>query len=568
MTPKIATEIIARDKTASGFAAAEQRAKGFASKTRGHIEKSGLATVGKQLDGLSKLRGVDFSGGRLGTSLQQIARSTSDVASGFQAAGEKVAGFGAMGEDAISGFGGAIAMTALRLASLGTVIAGLGAGVYMFGDKYAKSAAELDRSSKTIGMAAQDLQGLRAAGEQAGISADAATAGIDGFARSLYDLRSGRNNAGVGVLERYGKALKYTKEGAVDTTQALYDLADIVSLQKDPQVQRAVAEQFGAGALLPLLRQGSAAIRAKSKDFTGSFAAYSDQQISEGAATAEQSTRFKQRLAGLEKVAGVADMGITSRLAKSGIAALDLGSRLVDPAKHPKKPGFLDDPLGALKNGALEIEHSAEDLAHRGLEAGRHLIEGGERAAQAIVGAARASGGRGGLPQQATAFFQALGYTPAQARGMTAGAYAESGLNPTAVNPKSGAFGIGQWLGSRKAELFKRYGTNPSFDDQLAFMGWELLHSERRAGSAIAQTDEASDAMETYVRRFMRPAPGAETSGDIARGGKFLGAPAAAGAKTQVEITLKGAPAGTVTRVTPAADADVSMAVTRGMDGP
>jgi hypothetical protein len=40
----------------------------------------------------------------------------------------------------------------------------------------------------------------------------------------------------------------------------------------------------------------------------------------------------------------------------------------------------------------------------------------------------------------------------------------ESSLNPGAVNKTSGAYGIAQWLGSRKKSLFSKYGKNPTFD--------------------------------------------------------------------------------------------------------
>lgn len=62
----------------------------------------------------------------------------------------------------------------------------------------------------------------------------------------------------------------------------------------------------------------------------------------------------------------------------------------------------------------------------------------------------------------------------------------ESRGGPSSVNPRSGAFGIAQWLGSRLPPI--RGNTN--FDAQLAYVVQELNGSESRAGNVLrtAQT--------------------------------------------------------------------------------
>lgn len=124
--------------------------------------------------------------------------------------------------------------------------------------------------------------------------------------------------------------------------------------------------------------------------------------------------------------------------------------------------------------------------------------------------------------QQVAAYFQSHGFTREHAQGIAAGMFAESRFNAGAVNPTSGAFGIGQWLGARKAELFRRYGPNPSLGQQLEFMLWEMTNTEKRAGGAIRGQTSARGALEAYVRDFMRPGPG--TAGDLARGAQYLSA--------------------------------------------
>src|SRR5258708_40337005 len=92
---------------------------------------------------------------------------------------------------------------------------------------------------------------------------------------------------------------------------------------------------------------------------------------------------------------------------------------------------------------------------------------------------------------------------------MPAGAAAESRLTPTAVNPTSGAFGIGQWLGPRKADLFRRYGRKPTLDQQLEFMLWELTNSEAGAGVSIKGAASPQAALRAYIGQCTRPGRGA-----------------------------------------------------------
>ncbi|NBW08592.1 MAG: hypothetical protein EBR82_11265 [Caulobacteraceae bacterium] len=132
--------------------------------------------------------------------------------------------------------------------------------------------------------------------------------------------------------------------------------------------------------------------------------------------------------------------------------------------------------------------------------------------------------GRGGAERfgHIVKFFTDRGYGQDVARGIAAGIYAESnGGDPKAVNPKSGAYGIGQWLGSRQRELFKRYGPDPTLMQQLEFMNWELKGGDQ-GGAAVRSARGEQAVLDAYIRKFMRPAAGPETTGDIERGQRAL----------------------------------------------
>lgn len=108
------------------------------------------------------------------------------------------------------------------------------------------------------------------------------------------------------------------------------------------------------------------------------------------------------------------------------------------------------------------------------------------------------------------------------ARGVAAGIEAESRSSHTIVNDSSGAFGLGQWLGPRKRELFRRYGSRPTREQQLEFLAWELRGGDH-GGAAVLAARSEQEALNAYIRRFMRPAEGAETTGDLRRGMAALG---------------------------------------------
>lgn len=114
------------------------------------------------------------------------------------------------------------------------------------------------------------------------------------------------------------------------------------------------------------------------------------------------------------------------------------------------------------------------------------------------------------------------GLTEAQARGVAAGIHAESGGRIDAVNPASGAYGIGQWLGPRRDALVGKYGQRPSLDQQLDHLVSELRGGDKGGPKVLAQTDEAA-VLQAYIRDFMRPAAGRETDRDLARGMAALG---------------------------------------------
>lgn len=106
-----------------------------------------------------------------------------------------------------------------------------------------------------------------------------------------------------------------------------------------------------------------------------------------------------------------------------------------------------------------------------------------------------------------------LGIDPKAASGIVGGLMLESGgnttdISPTAKNPNSGSYGIGQWLGSRKDELMafaEETGGDPNdLDTQISFLIHELKGSENGALQEILKAqspDEAGRLADQFYER-------------------------------------------------------------------
>jgi hypothetical protein len=165
--------------------------------------------------------------------------------------------------------------------------------------------------------------------------------------------------------------------------------------------------------------------------------------------------------------------------------------------------------------------------------------------------------GQVGYANDVYQYFRAKGLSDARARGIAAGIHAESRSDHNVRGGYRGrAVGLGQWLGPRREKLLARYGPNPTRRQQLDFM-WEELQGGDAGGRAVlAATDERA-VLDAYIRKFMRPAPGAETVGDLQRGMQALG-------RGGEDIRVEDAAPGRVDGVDPEAELTADLARRRG----
>lgn len=103
-------------------------------------------------------------------------------------------------------------------------------------------------------------------------------------------------------------------------------------------------------------------------------------------------------------------------------------------------------------------------------------------------------------------YFIDKGLTEAQARGIYGNIMQESAGK---INARSSdghnSYGIAQWTGDRKTKLFKMYGTNPTLDEQLEFLWWELNNTEKAALADLKKTTSVYDATKSFMNKFERP---------------------------------------------------------------
>lgn len=176
-------------------------------------------------------------------------------------------------------------------------------------------------------------------------------------------------------------------------------------------------------------------------------------------------------------------------------------------------------------NAAVQRHVERVAAAIEGMRAPRSApaAAGGDTALSSGVVRVPGKPGQVGYANDVYQFFRAKGLSDAQARGIAAGIHAESGSDHGIRGGYKGrAVGLGQWLGDRRAKLIARYGENPTRQQQLDFI-WEELQGGDPGGRAVLAAGDEVAVLDAYIRKFMRPAPGPQTTGDLSRGMQALG---------------------------------------------
>lgn len=165
---------------------------------------------------------------------------------------------------------------------------------------------KITNASLAMGVSADTLQGLRAAAQVSGVSADALTSGMKTLGDTLEDALYGRNQDALLMMNRLGIGIKRTADGAVDSTAAFDDLATAISRIKNPQVQGLVARTFGLEEALPLLRKGKEGIAELQEEMRRSGAVMSGPALQAALGYQQAMARLDIATGGLKNTIGSA----------------------------------------------------------------------------------------------------------------------------------------------------------------------------------------------------------------------------------------------------------------------
>lgn len=110
--------------------------------------------------------------------------------------------------------------------------------------------------------------------------------------------------------------------------------------------------------------------------------------------------------------------------------------------------------------------------------------------------------------RQALNYFVDRGYTKDQAAGIVGNLVQESNLNPNAVGDGGQAIGIAQWHPPRQADFKKAFGKDikdSTFEEQLAFIDWELKNTEKAANKYLQAATTPEEAASVFSKYYERP---------------------------------------------------------------
>lgn len=228
---------------------------------------------------------------------------------------------------------------------------------------------------------------------------------------------------------------------------------------------------------------------------TGDYGRFTTQEVLDGYATEgkEMGDPMRANMAPNSKGIG-ANKTDTGKGKKQKVSQMDV-ERLREKNVNKETENITKYWNALNRFGQLIQEAKSLDLGTGGAESG---TDSGKSADDI--------GGKG--KEKVWKFLKAKGMSDDQAAAIMGNLEQESGLDPTAVNGESGAFGIAQWMGSRKAGLdafAKKEGKkNTDLDVQLDYLWQEMQGSEKQNLGRFNKANSIGDATTFFANDFER----------------------------------------------------------------
>ncbi|NYH21383.1 hypothetical protein [Paraburkholderia bryophila] len=131
------------------------------------------------------------------------------------------------------------------------------AGLTALATKFGTFGFNLSKSSKLLGMNAQDLASWHVAAKRAGVSADQFDSAMSGSQMTIRAAAFGADPHAMMLLQKMGVQIQRNKDGTIDYYSTQQRLMKAIEGQKSVEAQRDVAGTFGMSGLLPMLQQGT-----------------------------------------------------------------------------------------------------------------------------------------------------------------------------------------------------------------------------------------------------------------------------------------------------------------------
>lgn len=199
--------------------------------------------------------------GEIGSLILKLKTDASDMERGLARAARSTDDFGKFVSNAAK-------VGAVALGALSAIAATTGAALVSMTKASANVGDELNKASQKTGVAVETLSGLRFAADLSDVSMEQLSTSMGKLARAQQDAATGSTTART-TFQALGVTYKEADGTLRPLNDVMLDAADKLAQMEDETKRAALAqEMFGKSGMqmLPLLNQGSAAIRAQMEE--------------------------------------------------------------------------------------------------------------------------------------------------------------------------------------------------------------------------------------------------------------------------------------------------------------
>jgi len=131
------------------------------------------------------------------------------------------------------------------------------AGLSALAERFGSFGFGLNKSSRLLGMNAQDLAAWHVAAKRAGVSAEEFDSSMSSSQMSIRGAAYGADPHAMVMLQKMGVQIKRNNDGSIDYLTTQQRIMDALRKQPSVEGQREAANSLGMGSLLPMIQNGT-----------------------------------------------------------------------------------------------------------------------------------------------------------------------------------------------------------------------------------------------------------------------------------------------------------------------